>query len=170
MTDFAAWIKDRRAFSQEKFQKLLDQTPWWVATTFEDASDVAYAWECMYKDILIDLIKERIAKVRAKSLPWITRDIKKTMNQRYKALLRWQREKDNLILKEDYKKLRNKVNLAVRKAEATYWKDRFEEASSSREFWQLVSKLRGKTINANISGLKGENRNMKVLDQEKLTC
>ena len=160
-------VKDRRALSQEKFQKLLDQALWWVATTFEDVSDVAYAWECMYKDILKDLIKERIAKVRAKSLPWITRDIKKIMNQRYKALLRWQREKENMQLKEDYKKLRNKVNLTVRKAEATYWKDRFEEASSSREFWQLVSKIRGKSINTNISDLKDENGSMKVLDQEK---
>ena len=92
------------------------------------------------------------------------------MNQRYKALLRWQREKENLHLKEDYKKLRNKVNITVRKAEATYLKDRFEETFSSREFWLLASKIWGKSINTNISGLKDENGNMKVLDQEKLTC
>ena len=52
-------------------------------------------------------------------------------------------------------------------AEAAYWKDRFEEATGSREVWQLVSKIRGKSSNLNIPGLKDENGNMTVSDQEK---
>ena len=61
----------------------------------------------MYKDTLKYLSREKIVTIRAESLRWITRDIEKTIDQRYKVLLRWQSENENLLLREDYKKLGN---------------------------------------------------------------
>ena len=76
--------------------------------------------------------------------PWIDRELKKLMNKRYKALLQWQQNRTDSRLRKIYQELRNKVNKNLRKAEAYYWKDQFANASSSKEFWQIVGKLRKK--------------------------
>ena len=45
------------------------------------------------------------------------------MNQRYKALQKWQQNRNNTNLRYVYTKLRNDVTKALRLAEANYWKD-----------------------------------------------
>ena len=51
-------------------------------------------------------------KVRSNSLPWITKEIRMTMNHRYKALKK-ARQLNDPLLWDDYRRLRNKVSTMV---------------------------------------------------------
>ena len=153
---------------EERSKQLLDETPFWVADIFDDVDDVCYTWEKLYKDILNEFTKTRRAKVMTHKHPWIDREIKKLMNKRYKALVQWQKNRTDSRLRKIYQELRNKVNKSLRKAEANYWKDQFANASSSKEFWQIVGKLRKKTKNANIIALKDDDGMLRTLDTEKV--
>ena len=137
-------VRVKKTFDEERFKQLLDETPFWVADIFDDVDDVCYTWEKLYKDILNEFTKTRRAKVMTHKHPWIDREIKKLMNKRYKALVQWQQNRTDSRLRKIYQELRNKVNKGLRKAEANYWKDQFANASSSKEFWQIVGKLRKK--------------------------
>ena len=124
---------------------MLDKVPWWVISTFEEIDDAVYCWETMYKDVLNEFITHRLAKIRPNNLPWVNREIKKAMNLRCKVLIKWQRNRQDMKLRDEYKSLRNKVNYMLRKAEAEYWKEQFSKSNSSREFWQTVNKMKGKS-------------------------
>ena len=63
---------------------------------FEDIDDdVAKSWEVLYKGIIEEFITERKAKVRPNSLPWITTEIMKLLNKRYRLFKKWQKTKDH---------------------------------------------------------------------------
>ena len=89
-------------FDQQLFQNTLEQAPWWVSNLFDDVDDITQ---------LENYVK---SKVRRRSVPWVNRDIKKLMNQRYKALQKWPENGENSELRLAYTKLRNKVNTALR--------------------------------------------------------
>eukprot|EP00112_Aurelia_sp_Birch-Aquarium-sp1_P021970 Seg604.7 transcript_id=Seg604.7/GoldUCD/mRNA.D3Y31 product="putative RNA-directed DNA polymerase from transposon X-element" pseudo=true protein_id=Seg604.7/GoldUCD/D3Y31 len=161
-------VRVKKAFDEEGFKQLLDQTPFWIANIFDDVDDVCYTWDKLYKDILDEFTKTRRAKVMTHKHPWINREIKKLMNKRYKVLVQWQQNRTESRLRKIYQELRNKVNKSLRKAEANYWKEQFANASSSKEFWQTVGKLRKKTKNANIVALKDDDGMLKTLDTEKV--
>ena len=106
-------------FDQQLFQNRLEQAPWWVSNLFDDVDDITQFWETMYKEIVHDFVITRKSKVRRRLLPWVNIDIKKLMNQRYKALQKWQENRENSELRLAYTKLRNMVNTALRLAEAS---------------------------------------------------
>lgn len=60
-------------------------------------------------------------KVHSNSLPWITKEIRIAMNQRYKALKK-ARDLD-LLLWDDYRRLKNRVSAMMKKAKADFWSD-----------------------------------------------
>ena len=80
--------------------------------------DTVHTFEFLCKDIINEHVKTRTAKVRTNSLPWVTGDIRKLMNKQYKALLKWQKNKQDLQLKMTYKKLRNEVTRQLQITEA----------------------------------------------------
>ena len=51
-------------------------------------------FELLYKDIIKEYVKTHTAKVKTKLFPWVTRKIRKLMNKRYKALLKWQKKQE----------------------------------------------------------------------------
>ena len=89
-------------FDQQLFQNTLEQAPWWVSNLFDDADDITQFWETMYKEIVHDFVNTRKSKVRRRSLPWVKRDIKKLMNQRCKALQKWQENREGSELRLAY--------------------------------------------------------------------
>ena len=115
-----------------------------------------------------DFVKTIKSKVRRRSLPWVNRDIKKLMNQRYKALQKWQENRENSKLRLAYTKLRKKVNTALRLAQASYWREQFENSTITEEFWQIVRKLKRRTKDTNIAALDDGNGTIKSLDSEKV--
>ena len=47
------------------------------------------------KETVHDFVNTRKSKVKRRSLPWVNRDIERLMNQRYKALQKWQENREN---------------------------------------------------------------------------
>ena len=96
--------------------------------------------ESLYKDVSVEFLLKRKVKMRTKSFPWMNRDVHKLMNKRYKLLKRAQKSKDPKDF-EKYKSLRNQVNIALKRAESSYWKDLLKsKEKGSRDFWKMTGK------------------------------
>eukprot|EP00112_Aurelia_sp_Birch-Aquarium-sp1_P020436 Seg527.9 transcript_id=Seg527.9/GoldUCD/mRNA.D3Y31 product="Retrovirus-related Pol polyprotein from type-1 retrotransposable element R1" pseudo=true protein_id=Seg527.9/GoldUCD/D3Y31 len=95
------------------------------------------------------------AKVRTDSLPWITTEVRKKLNRRYRQLQKWQKTKDPSDHR-NYKDARNQAKAAPRQAESSYWKTEFEKANNSREFWKTVKKVQRKRILNRIGPIEDE--------------
>lgn len=76
-------------------------------------------------------------KVRSQSLPWITNDIRRKMNRRFKLYKEALNTNDNEKWRE-YKYLRNKITAAVRRAKADFFRSKVNEVKTSRAYWRLV--------------------------------
>ena len=96
-------VKMKRQFDQQLFQNTLEQALWWVSNLFDDVDDIMQFWETMY--LVHDFVNTRKSKVRRRSLSWVNRDITKLMNQRYKALQKWQENRESSELRLVYTKL-----------------------------------------------------------------
>ena len=96
---------DYKSLNREKLSRTFEQTPWRIANIFDEVEDTIHTFELLYRDVINEHVKTHAAKVRANSLPSVTRDISKLMNKRYKALLKWQKNKQDLQLKMTYQKL-----------------------------------------------------------------
>ena len=66
-----------------------------------------------------------------------------------------------------YKKLRNDVTRELRKSEAEYWKEQFRNAATSKEFWNVVNKLKRKQKDHRIGPLKDEDGELLTNDTKK---
>ena len=94
-----------KKFDETKFRRDIENTPFHVCNTFEDPSDVYHAWNLLFTNICNEQAPFRETKVRSHTLPWITKDIRMLINQRYKTLRRARKE-NNLNLWDQYKQLR----------------------------------------------------------------
>ena len=120
-----------------------------MRSIFDDIDDCVWASESLYKDIIKEKIPERKANVRQKSLLWVTTDIKKLMNKRYKTLNQYTKTKS----KDDWTKYQrpwNMITEELKKAEAEYWCNAFKEVKNTKEFWSLVKKVKNTDADSNI--------------------
>ena len=89
------------------------------------------------------------------------------MNQRYKLLRSCDGTDKISGTWSEYRKVKNKVNKVMKKAEARYWKKQFDEAESPQDFWKIVNKTRKKKISTRVSPLRQEKEPIKTNDKEK---
>ena len=54
----------------------------------------------------------------------------------------------------------------MREAEALYWKDKFENANSSGDFWRVVWEMHGK-LKARVGAIRNENGNIIIIAKDK---
>ena len=66
-----------------------------------------------------------------------------------------------------YKKLRNDVTRELRKSEAEYWKEQFRNATTSKEFWNVVNKLKREQKDHRIGPLKDDDGELLTDDTKK---
>ena len=127
-------VVDWKNCNQDTFRQQVAFIPWYACNVFDDIDDNYWMENALYQDIKLELLPERKAKVRSKSLSWMNCSIRKLMNQRYQQLLKAQRtgsSEDRL----NYKELRNKVIKALRSAEAEDWTNMLSTTSKgSRDF------------------------------------
>ena len=129
--------------NEKAFKLALQNTPWWISNLFEDLDEVVNTWELLYKNIVDEFITTRKAKIRKNSLPWVTTELRKLLNKRYKLLKIWQHTKDSLAHIR-YKQARNLANIKMREAESEYWRNEFEKATNSKQFWRTVKRVQKK--------------------------
>ena len=76
------------------------------------------------------------------------------MNKRYKLLTLAQNTPKGSNEWSTYKKQRNLCTKLLRTAELTYWKDKFSDAKSSKEFWKTVKLFQGTNKSSSIGPIK----------------
>ena len=89
------------------------------------------------------------------------------MNLRYKLLKRAQNylKENNIWLK--YRKQRNYVTYLSRRTEAEYWKEKFVNASNSKDFWKMVKQMQGVNKVKKIGPIKSDNKEIIMDDSLK---
>ena len=58
--------------------------------------------------------------------------------------------------------------MALRLAEANYWREQFQNSTPTKEFWQILKKLKRQTKDTNIAASDDGNGTMRSLDSEKI--
>lgn len=160
-------VRNYRDINQLKLREDLEFTPWHLIDLFEDPDDCLWCWEYMLKDVIYEHIKTRKVKVRSNNQPWITGEIRKALNERYRLLQKARLTNKNSAEWTKYKKCKNHCTNLIRSAKANFWKNEFQSSDSPKKFWQTVKKFQGKAKKSTISTLKGTNGDLITEDRHK---
>ena len=120
-----------------------------------------------YKNIADDHLKKRRTKVKANSLPWVDRNIRQMMNRRFKLLKKCDGTEKTSLQWQEYRKVKNLVTKSLKEAEASYWRKKFEEVSSSNDFWKTFHKVTKNKVRGKIGPLKAYNGELITDDKQK---
>ena len=96
-------IRNFNKFNERNFQSDIARAPFQVCEVFDDPTDVYYAWNLLFTELCNEHAPLKQIKVRSNSLPWIIKEIRITLNQRYKTLKR-ARQLNDPQLWDDYRK------------------------------------------------------------------
>ena len=110
-------IRNFNKFSERNFQSDIARAPFQVCEVFDDPTDVYYAWNLLFTELCNEHAPLKQIKVPSNSLPWITKEIRITMNQRYKTLKR-ARQLNDPLLWDDNRRLKNKVSSMTKKSQS----------------------------------------------------
>ena len=159
--------RNYRNVDWDKVREDMSQVPWWITSVFDDIDDTVWAWQTMYENVVNEHIRSRQVKIRAQSHPWMNSELRKQMNQRYKLLRKAQKTNKGSPEWIAYKSARNLCTFALRRAKSRYWKDKFDNSNSSKEFWSLVKSFQGKRVNSKLGSIKDAEGNMITNDSQK---
>ena len=148
------FIRDLKNVNITALQHEFATAPWNICDIFDDIDDSVWAWETLYNYIIDHHIPIRKVKIRSNSLPWMSSSLRKEMNKRYKLLTLAQNTPKGSNEWSTYKKQRNLCTKLLRTAELSYWKDKFSDAKSSKEFWKTVKLFQGTNKSSSIGPIK----------------
>lgn len=121
---------------------------------------------------IIDAAKLHIPRspelVTKPPIPWFNSEIKSLIKQRRKCYKVFKKTKNQTHLQE-YRKLKAKIQLIIRRARKESWEKYVGTISAStttREMWEKIRKIRGKNINTEIHSLTFNNK--KVTKSEEI--
>ncbi len=81
-------------------------------------------------------------EIKLKLNPWMTTDILKLICIRDRLFSRKKREPDNILVRETYNRVRNRVNRYIQKAKKDHYKSYFETHSTNiRKTWEGIRKI-----------------------------
>ena len=119
----------------------LQSDPWQVKDSLEDVDSQWDYWKKMFNDIVGLHVPSKKARVRKKTLPWITRDIRVMMRARsfyYTKAKKSRRVEDW----EQFKKIRNRLTSCLRRAKLQYFEKMSKESvKNPGKAWKEVNRL-----------------------------
>ena len=142
-------LRQVRCFRNVDLDTLVEDlklAPWHVMDTFDDINCQWEFWKNLFKSVIDSLIPLKKARVRKRTLPWISQDIRVLMRARNYYCKKAKRSK----LEEDwvqYRSLRNLVTKRLRKEKLRFFEDVSKEAMKNpRKAWKELNRLveRGK--------------------------
>ena len=98
-----------KRFKEEDFDKALKDVNWNGIVSHMNINDNWQSWKSNFLSILNSHAPQKQIRVRDKSYPWITQDIRRLMTRRDKCLKKAIASKCNVIWL-DNKRIRNEVN------------------------------------------------------------
>ncbi len=115
-----------KSYDEKKFIEHLHKLSWSVIDVLDDPKDQLQIFVSLFNDACEMHAPLREKRVRANDVPWKTTKIKDLMEQRDRRKLLAQKKRCKYLYNE-YKKLRNNVNSAMRKSKAEYYKSLIQE-------------------------------------------
>ena len=161
-------IRNFQHFNAKDFQADLSCAPFHVADIFEDKDDAHWAWSLMFKQICDNHAPFKRIKIRSKSDPWITNEIRRKMNYRYKLFKSAVSTKDETAW-ANYKKIRNEITADVRRAKAKFFRENIDAAKSTAAYWKVLSEATSPKRRPQIGPIKRDDNTLAVRDEEKET-
>ena len=159
-------VRDYKKLDLDVFRYDLATAPFHVASVFDDADDIQWAWQNLFDNICNHHAPWKQVKIRSTSAPWISDEIRYKMNRRYKLFKKAVNTKCP-ILWQEYKRARNEVTSALRIAKANYFSNMFDEVKNTTMYWKLLKKATNPTRAKIIGPLKREDDSLALLDEEK---
>ena len=134
---------DYRKYNPKEMSEDFRKQNWYPVL---NSRNVNNAWNTM-KNIMLEIFDKHaprlMKKVKGKLAPWLTDDVKKLMNERDKLLRKARKSPDAEFYKAEYRQKRNAVNIAIRRANASYYNNLVRENSTGdpRKFWKTVKSI-----------------------------
>ena len=119
----------------------------------------------MFSEICDKHVPFKKIKIRSKSDPWITNEIKRKMNYRYKLFKFAINAKDETAW-ASYKKFRNEITADVRRAKARFFWDKIDSAKSTAAYWKLLSEATNPKRRPQIGPVRRDDNTFSVRDEE----
>ena len=101
-----------------------------------------------------------------KSDPWITNEIRRNMNYRYKLFKTAMRTKD-VTAWAKYKKVRNEITALLRRAKASFFREKIDSVKSTAAYWKILSEATNPKRRPQIGPIRREANSLAVRDGEK---
>lgn len=152
-------VRNYKGVDTEKVKQDLECVPWDIVSMFEDVDDSLWCWNHLLKDVISEHVKTRKVKVRSNNQPWMTGEIRKIINNRYKLLKKARTTPRHSTEWKEYRKAKNACTNLIRLTKANYWKNEFLLSDSVKSFWKTVRKFQGVQKSKNIGPLLDHNKN-----------
>ena len=159
-------VRNFKNFNKTDFMTDVERIPFHVLEVFDDKDDALWGWEQLFKDVCNTHAPYKDVKARSMSHPWINTTIRLKMNRRFK-LFKKAISTNNTEIWAEYKKIRNEVTSAIRKAKSEHFKDQLADIKTSAEYWNLLTKATNPKVRKTIGPLKREDGSLAVDDVEK---
>ena len=159
-------VQNYRNVDTQKIKNDLEAVPWHIIEIFDDVDDSLWCWQSLFNQVVSDHVKTQKVKVRGNNQPWMTGDLRKMINNRYKLLMKARGTPHRSKEREDYKRARNACTNLMRYTKAIYWKSKFISSDSPKSFWSLVKKFNGDSNVQRIGPLKNDD-NIVTKDDDK---
>ena len=132
-------------FNEKHFLNDLSNQCWEYVYFFpENPDEMWQIWKYLFLEVLNKHAPLQNKKIRSERIPWITSEIKKLMSTRDCL----KRKAINTKLETDwsnYKSLRNKVNIRLRKAKKDYFSNQIaSHKCNSKAVWKTINNLLGR--------------------------
>ena len=163
------YVKTRnyKKLNLDNFKRDMETAPFHIASLFDDPDDVLWAWQSLFVDICDEHAPWKEVKIRSRSAPWITNEIRHKINKRYKLFKAAVTEKCPELW-QNYKQARNEVTAALRKAKASYFERMFGEVKKSSAYWKLINKATSRIAHKkSIGPLRRNDGSLALTDKEK---
>ena len=87
-------VRNFKQFNTENFKAVMERTPFYIASVFDDMDDILWAWNQLFRGVCNSHAPPKEIKVRSVSSPWINNTIRLKMNRRFKLFKRAVETKD----------------------------------------------------------------------------
>lgn len=134
----------KKIINYESLGRDLENENWDSVLNSNDADISAENFISSLKKHILNNTREKNFSIKSDSMlkPWMTKDILIEMNMRNKIFSKLKKQPYNLLLKNQYKLLRNKVNNMILETKRDYFKKKFEgvkNTNNAREMWKTIN-------------------------------
>ena len=134
-------FRDYNSVNVDDFKSDLANQPWETILNFENVNDAVETWHKLFIDVIDKHIPIRTKRSKQRFTPWMNPDLYKLMKDRDKTKRKALKTKDENMMSQ-YRLLRNKVTLEVRKAKRKYFTDKFSNMRvDPRKTWKVLKSV-----------------------------